>query len=197
MAKNALRLLAPYVAVLIFWCGLHSAWLTLIVYHLQILAWSRRDLKRVARGWDLRRFLIVALPCIVAGPITYLMLPVMVRVSVHSWLTLHGLSGMALVLMVPYYGLIHPPLEQAHWSSLRTHRRLGPIAHAAFASYHALVLGSLMRPAWILACVGVLWAASVLWKRTELRQNGGLVIPVLSQIFADGGLIAAAVLINS
>lgn len=195
--KWFLKALAPYVAVLVFWCGLHSAWAALLAYHFQILVWSRRDLRRVLSGWSLRLFLAIALPCVVAGPMTYLLLPFMAHVSVHSWLTSYGLSGAALLLMVPYYGLIHPFLEQAHWSSLRAQPRVGPLAHFMFAAYHVLVLASLMRTPWILLCFVILSVASVCWRWTEQRQQGGLLVPALSQVLADGGLVVAALLRNS
>ena len=194
MMKVLLKMLAPYAAVLIFWCGLHSAWAALLAYHFQILFWSRRDLRRGLSGWNLKMFLAVALPCIAAGPLTYLLLPYMTRVPVQTWLAAYGLTGVALLLMVPYYGLIHPFLEQAHWSSLRAQPRVGPLAHVLFAAYHVLVLVSLLRTPWILLCVAVLLTASIGWRWLEQRTRGGLLVPVLSQVLADSGLVVAALI---
>ena len=40
-AQRTLRLLAPYLAVGVFWYGFSSAWLAILAYHAQILLWSR------------------------------------------------------------------------------------------------------------------------------------------------------------
>ena len=186
-----LNMLAPYVAVLLFWCGLHSAWATLLAYHLQILLWSRHEVRRVLKGWNLRMFLLLALPCLATGPITFFLLPVMSRQPVQTWLAAFGLTGVALLVMIPYYGLVHPVLEQAHWGPLRGHPRLGPVAHVLFAGYHVLTVALLLRPPWIFACVGILWVTSQGWQRMAGRQQGGLLVPTLSQMLADSGMIVA------
>jgi len=186
-------MLAPYAAVLIFWCGLHSAWAALLAYHAQIFLWSRHDVRRVLAGWNPRLF-ILALPSLAAGPLTYFLLPLMSRQPVHAWLAAFGLTGWALLAMLPYYGLVHPVLEQAHWGPLRGHPRVGPLAHVLFAGYHALTVALLLRPPWILACVGVLWLSSVCWQRMAACRPGGLLVPALSQMMADAGLIVAALI---
>ncbi len=63
-----------------------------------------------------------------------------------------------MVAMVAYFGLVHPLLEQAHWTPLR---EATPIAHVAFAGYHMLVLASLLTVPWLAVCFVILTAASV------------------------------------
>jgi hypothetical protein len=187
-------MLAPYLAVVVFWCWLHDAWACILVYHAQILLWSRHELTHLRGGWDARMFWLVSAPGILAGGLAFLLLPAMSRMPVDSWLSMHGLSGMARLLMVPYFGVVHPLLEEAHWSSLRAQPRLGGAAHVLFAGYHVLVLGSLLRLPWVVACSGVLVLASVVWKRRASAAQGGPLIPALSHVIADSSLVIAAVL---
>ena len=183
----ALRLAAPYVAVGIFLCVLHNAWLALLAYHAQILAWRRVVRPELARPRP-SAALLFALPSALAGPVLYLLLPHITRTDVVGWLARHHLSGAALLLMIPYFGLVHPVLEQIHWGSLRERTVL---AHAAFAGYHLLVLGSLLTVPWLAACFAVLLAASLLWERMG-RRSGSVWPAIASQIAADLGVVLAA-----
>lgn len=194
MTRQISGMLVPWIAVLVFWTWLHSAWATIIAYHSLILLFSWSEMKHVARGWNLRMFLVFAMPCVLAGPLTWLLLPVMTGVPIRSWLSSYGLEGAALLLMVPYYGLIHPFIEQAHWSKLRRHSKLGLPASMMFAGYHGLVLSTLMRPVWVVVCVVVLSGTSITWRWMEERKTGGLLVPALTQVLADAGMILAALM---
>ncbi|MDY0109927.1 MAG: hypothetical protein RBT60_08335 [Candidatus Krumholzibacteria bacterium] len=191
-AALILKLLAPYVAVGLFWCLAGSAWLAILAYHVQILAWQRgrlssrlHDLLQPARR---RRLSTVALVAVLAGPALYVVLPHAARADLAVWLAGRGLSGWSLLLMLPYYGLVHPVLEQCHWYPLRGRTRLAPLL---FAGYHALVLGSLLRWPWLLACLAVLGAAAAFWRLCDERTGSGRV-SLLSHLLADAGVIIAA-----
>lgn len=208
MKPRLLGLLAPYLAVLIFWCGFESAWASLLAYHALILILSRRHLGRVAVGWRRRHLLLALLPSLATGPLVYSLLPSMVQLPIDAWLSAYGLSGLSRILMIPYFGVVHPVFEQAHWSSLRVYRAAGAgapapgvqvrahelVAHVAFAGYHVLVLASLMRPEWVVISFGVLVLASVAWRRLEQYAGGGLAVAACSHILVDSGLVLAAVL---
>lgn len=188
--KSVLKLLAPYLAVIVFWCVLRNAWLSILAYHAQILFWSRRDLERVGRGWDTRLFLLFALPCVLAGPAVYSLAPVMcTRMPISQWFRAFGLTGVGLTLMIPYFGVVHPLLEQAHWRGIRQH---GWAAHVAFGGYHVMVLMSLLPMTWTLFCFGVLWAASAAWHHVQCRTRSGLLVPCCAQVIADLGIVLAA-----
>ena len=185
-----LKLLAPYIAILIFWLGLNSAWATILAYHVQIVFWSWHRMPALVRGWNGRLFVTTVLPCLLAGPIAYLLLPCMTQPSgLPEWLAAHGLTGMRMTLMIPYFGIVHPLLEQAHWSDLRSR---GWIAHLAFAGYHAIVLVSLLTTPWLILCLGVLMAASAIWTLVGSRVHLGLLIPACGHICADSGIVVAA-----
>ena len=180
-------MLAPYFAVLVFWVGLSNAWLTIAAYHAQILFWwwreGTRPWKPIAR-WQL----LLALPTVATGPLTYFLLPLFLKVSLSSWLTAHHLTGVPFLLMIPYYGIVHPILEQIHWDPLR---QATPWAHGAFAAYHMLVLVSLLRAPWLILCFVILGAASLSWHEMS-RRGAGLLTPMLSHILADFGMVVAA-----
>jgi hypothetical protein len=180
------RLLAPYVAVGLFWCLLQDAWPAILAYHVQILFWSRRSF-RIPRRVPTRH-LALALPAALTGPVLYVLLPVITRIDLPTWLQAHGLSGRSLLLMVPYFAIVHPVLEQVHWAPLRQRTWL---AHPLFAGYHMLVLGSLVLPAWLALVFVVLTSASWVWLGMQQR-TGSLTVAVLSHILADSGVVIVA-----
>ncbi len=189
-------MLVPWAAVLAFWVGLRSAWATIVSYHALMLLFSWRRLPYSLKGWHRGQFLLHALPCLAAGPLTYVLLPVITKLPVAFWLSRHGLEGASLLLMVPWYGLVHPFIEQAHWGRLRAIPGNGIPAAVMFAGYHGLVLQSLMKPLWVAVCVVVLFGTSFAWRRIE-RRAGGLLVPALTQVLADAGMILAALASNT
>ena len=116
--KCLLKLLAPYLAVTLFWCVWPNAWFAILAYHAQILAWVRPDLRgmRWAKG---RGGMLLAIPTVLAGPAVYILLPMITRTDLSAWLNTYRVSGSSLLLMIPYFGLVHPVMEQMHWHSLR------------------------------------------------------------------------------
>jgi hypothetical protein len=190
-----LRFVAPHLAVLFFWCWRHDAWGCILAYHAQILFWSRHDAGRLLQGWNARRFWIVAAPAALAGPLAYFLLPHLVRQPLVAWLAAHGLSGIAWMLLVPYFGLVHPVLEELHWGPLRARPGTAAAAHLLFASYHALVLVSLLHLPGVVLCCVLLAAASVVWGRLTTAAQGGLLLPSLSHLLADSSLVVAAALL--
>lgn len=185
--KTALKLLAPYLAVLVFWNGLANGWLAILAYHAQILFWlpKRRAVSPTPVGI---RALKWALPMALAGPALYFLLPFITRVELSAWLSDHRLSGWSLAAMIPYFGLVHPILEQRHWGPLRERTAW---AHPFFAGYHALVLASLLSGPWLALCLAVLLVASGAWHVMTMRF-GGLTVPTSSHVLADLGVVLAA-----
>jgi hypothetical protein len=186
--KLTLKLLAPYIAVAIFWCVLENAWLAILAYHIQILIGSRRRLGTLARGGNRRAFMVTAIPSVLVGPLLYFLLPSIASVPVAEWLARYHLAGLSFVLMIPYFGVIHPMLEQMHWSGLRER---SPGGHAVFAGYHVIVLYTLLPPLWLALSFAVLVLASAGWQRIA-KTTGGLAVPCVAHVLADLGIIFAA-----
>jgi membrane protease YdiL (CAAX protease family) len=185
--KQILKLLAPYFAVGVFWCIFSNAWLAIFAYHIQILIWSRHELYEMRRPSS-KRIMLIALPTVVAGPLLYFLLPYITHVDLSAWLKSYHLSGTSFLLMIPYFGLIHPLLEQMHWHQLREETVL---SHPTFAGYHILVLFSLLTIPWLLLCFAVLMVASVTWQYAA-RFTRSLAVPTFSHILADLGVVLAA-----
>ncbi len=187
--RGLLKLLAPYVAVGVFWCGLSNAWLAILAYHAQIAFWlwfhrgPRRSWRPVSK-----RSLLLASSTAATGPLLYFLLPHVTGTELSVWLTEHHLSRLLLLPMIPYFGFVHPVLEQLHWQPLREKT---PWAHPVFAGYHMLVLGSLLVPLWLIICFAVLTAASFVWHEMS-RRDAGLVLPCISHVLADLGVVLVA-----
>jgi len=185
--KLLLKLLAPYLAVGICWCILKNGWLAILSYHLQILFWSRRSWAGL-RWPNCKRIMLAAMPTAIAGPLLYFLLPYVTHTGLAAWLENYKLSGLSLVLMIPYFGIIHPFLEQLHWEPLREQ---SPVSHLIFAGYHMMVLYSLIKTPWLIMCFITLGAASIVWQQLT-RRSESLSIAVLSHILADLGIILTA-----
>jgi hypothetical protein len=182
-----LKLLAPYIAVVVFWCLWPNAWLAILAYHVQIVLWRTPRLHE-ARGFRRPKAVALVLPTVLTGPVLYVLLPFITRTDISSWLAAHRLSGVSLLCMIPYFGLVHPVLEQIHWHPLRQETAW---FHPVFGGYHIVVLGSLLTIPWLILCLCVLVAASLAWKRMT-RATGSLIVPAVSHSLADLGVIVAA-----
>jgi len=132
--------------------------------------------------------MLLALPTALTGPLVYFLLPYIVHADLSSWLAGHHLSHLSLTAMVPYFGLLHPLLEQLHWGPLREST---PLAHPLFAGYHMLVLHSLLTLPWLILCFIVLATASFTWQQIA-KRSGSLALPVASHALADLGVAIAA-----
>ena len=186
-----LRVLAPYLALAVGWFGFQNAWLTIILYHAQIVFWLLYDrgMSNATSQTQNSSYHLwwAALPAAAAGPALYFLLPHITHTDLLSWLAEYQLDGRRLLFMIPYFGLVHPVLEQRHWSRLR---QQSSAAHGAFAAYHALVLYSLLAWPWVLLTLAVLVGASIAW--AFLTKRWGLAVPILSHSAADLGVVAAA-----
>lgn len=183
-----LKLLAPYFAVGIFWCGLENAWLALVAYHVQILAWSWRRIPMVARGRHPRAALLWGVLFALAGPVVYLLLPHITTTGLGTWCARYGITDANWIWMIPYFGILHPILEEAHWEDLRSRT---PIAHPCFAAYHVLVLLTLFPYPWLAATFLMLSAVSMFWHHVTRRYRGSFV-PIVTHVLADLGIVVAA-----
>ncbi|MBD3236997.1 MAG: hypothetical protein GF330_09855 [Candidatus Eisenbacteria bacterium] len=187
---------APFVAIGMGLYLLHDAWITILLYHALIILGGicvPRRLAVLRKGFSPAWLLRLGLPAALAGPLLLLLedpalLP---GLELRVWFADHGLSGTSLLLFLPYYGLLHPFIEQFHWDVLRRDRRLGALAHPLFAAYHLLVLVLLLRPVWAAVSFALLLGASWTWAHTRERL-GGLATVAVSHLFADAALVSAA-----
>ena len=100
------------------------------------------------------------------------------------------LSRTTILWLLPYFGLVHPWLEQLHWQPLRER---GAWAHLLFAGYHVWVLLALTSWPWLVFIFLLLAAVSWLW-RTLTACAGNLIPAYLSHALADVGIVVAVCL---
>lgn len=190
-----LRLLAPYLAVLVGMVGFHNAWLAVVLYHLLIVATARGHwrLGRLRQGWHAVGWLGVATSA-GAGGVIYLLWPWIggSTSALTSWLESYGLSRQAFLILLPYFSLAHPVLEELHWSAIRREGEFPPwLAHCAFAGYHLVVLSTLVAPLWLPVVFVVLSGSSAVWARIDSHFDGAA-MPLASHAAADIAIIVAA-----
>jgi tetrahydromethanopterin S-methyltransferase subunit C len=184
-----LKVLAPYFAVGVFWALFQNAWLSIIAYHAQIVLWN---FKRIKTEKFLLNKLSVGLVILsaFAGVFIYFMLPHITNKSLNDWFLEYKISNRSIYFLIPYFGIVHPFLEQKHWKGIRDTTLF---SHIAFAGYHAVVLVTLLKVEWVLVSLGVLLSISFFWKFVN-DKNGSDSATILSHIFADFGIILAAFL---
>ena len=188
-ATRILKYAAPYIAVAICWFWLSNAWLAIIAYHGQILLWARLRLPMP----DLpprTPWLLAILPALLVGPLLYLLLPHLSGGHLAPWLAQHHITRTSLLIMLPYFGIIHPWIEQTHWNDLR---RDGLPAHLLFAAYHVAVLAQMAAWPWLLLVFAVLAAVSWFWALLT-RRTGSLTPAYCTHALADLGIVLAAIL---
>ncbi|WP_372799292.1 type II CAAX prenyl endopeptidase Rce1 family protein [Pontiella sp.] len=185
----------PYAAVLLGMRGLGSAWAAILLYHAGIVLFlflrkSSSVWKPIGRGYG--PLLIPAvLLCALAAPAVYFMWPWLAspNMSLPAWLAEYGLTGYSWALLVPWFSVVHPVLEEMHWRGLAPENKKGFCgADFLFAGYHILVLYELVYWPWLFMVFAVLAGSSLFWRRTAERY-GGFLLPVLSHAAADAGVM--------
>lgn len=184
--REGLRMAAPYIAVGIFWVWLKNAWMAIFVYHAQIavLNWPIPRPRPALNRWQLA----LILPAVLAGPLVYFLLPSIAKTDLGRWMEGYGLNGVALGLLIPYFGLIHPWLEQQNWHNLwERFWWSAPV----FAGYHMLVLYELLELSGLVLVFVVLTGAAFMWGRLA-KLSGSCCANTMMHAFADFGIILAA-----
>ena len=199
---NLLGALVPYLAVLIGMTLFKSAWLTIGLYHAGVIAFLliRKPDRFWARLWTGVRSPLTGpavLVCALAAPIIYFMWPLFATLGVGlaDWLAWYGLTGWAWIVFIPYFSIVHPILEEAHWRELDPHD--GPLlcrGDFLFAGYHLLVLYELIHWPWLLFIFGVLAGSSAFW-RWAARRFGGYGLGLATHAAADAGVMLGACLL--
>lgn len=191
-----LAALVPYIAVLIGMMLFKSAWLAVALYHVGIVAFlvARKNSSLWQTLWAGARnplTLPAALACALAAPLIYFMWPFF-RASesiLPEWLAAYGLTGWSWILLIPYFSIVHPIMEEAHWRE--TAPRSAPLiwwGDYLFAGYHVLVLHKLLYWPWLVLVFGVLVGASMFWRWAANRFNG-YAVPILTHAAADAGVL--------
>jgi len=197
-----LKLLAasvPYVAVLLGMYVFNSAWLAILLYHAGIigfLVWRKPPnlWKKLWGGYKTPLLVPGVLICAMACPVVYFMWPLL-SVSdsaLPEWLAHYGLTGISWLLMIPYFSIVHPMMEEVYWRGLAPDPVKGLTwLDFAFAGYHVVVLCQLIKAPWLLFIFAVLMGSSVFW-RWATDRFGGFGLPLLTHAAADAGVVMGA-----
>lgn len=193
-----LAALLPYVAVLIGMYVLSNAWLAMLLYHLGIMVFiflrkSPAFSKTLWFGFDRVLTIPAILVCAMAAPIVYFLWPwFSVSDSILSdWLSLYGLTGFSWILLIPYFSIVHPVLEEIHWRNIAPKRFVWLCwQDLAFAGYHILVLFQLFHWPWLFLVFAVLTGSSAFW-RWVAQRTGGYGLTILTHAVADAGVVTA------
>ncbi len=186
----------PYVAVLVGMYVFNSAWLAILLYHLGVVAFlfCRKPKNLWQRMWAGTKspWLIPGLlVCAMAAPAVYFMWPwfAVSEFILPEWLARYGLTGWAWLLLIPYFSLVHPVLEEIHWRGISPERATGICwQDLLFAGYHMLVLFQLIRWPWLFLIFGILAGSSVFW-RWVAGRFGGYGLPILTHTVADVAVV--------
>jgi len=187
-----------YLAVILGFCILHSASITLAIYYGGIVAYvaltrNTAAARSLLRGWSPCLGLAAITVFAAAGPVMYLLWPLAVRpdVDVPAWFAARGLAGPGFWLFAASAAFFNPAMEETLWRGCLTDNPRRPSwIDAAFAGYHIFVMLPLVTlPFCILAFI-ILGAAS--WfLRCVQAQTAGLAACYLAHTAADLTIIAA------
>lgn len=195
---NLFAMLLPYIAVLIGLYWFHSAWWAIGLYHIGILGFMgyRRPkglLQKLRTGITAKLLVPGLLVCSLAGPVVYFMWPWFSASGnvLPDWMSRYGLTGWKWLVLIPYFSIVHPVLEELHWQEVSPQRFVWACPQDfLFAGYHVLVLFQLMMWPWLIMVFAVLLTSSVFWRWTADRL-GGYALPVLTHAMADAAVVVA------
>ncbi len=197
---NLAAALIPYAGVLLGMYVFHSAWLAILLYHAGIIAFLfyRKSEKPWQRMWAGMKFPLLVpglIACAMAAPVVYFMWPwfSVSETVLPEWLARYGLTGWAWLLLIPYFSIVHPVLEEIHWRGISSD--FAPSIcwqDLLFAGYHVLVLFQLIRWPWLFLVFGVLAGSSVFWRWSAARF-GGYGFPILTHAVADAAVVVGVI----
>ncbi len=202
--KSFLRSIAPFIPFLIIglgWLLTNNAWVTLLGYHLGLLgvlllARQTDTASKLSRGGQPVLMVLTILAGAAAGILLFVLYPALgIEPGLGGALARSGLSGLTWPPFILYYSLVNPCLEEWYWRGyLGGPDRRPTISDVCYAGYHPIVLSSFMSWPWLILEFLVLLGAAWLWRQIAHR-TGGLLIPLLSHLSADAGLILAIYLL--
>jgi hypothetical protein len=133
------------------------------------------------------------LACALSAPVVYFLWPWLAAGDgiLPQWLARYGLSGTAWLMLIPYFSIVHPILEEIHWRGLAPEKPTWLcLQDLLFAGYHVLVLFQLVYWPWLFLVFGVLVGSSIFWRWAAQRFGGGG-LPILTHAAADAGVVLA------
>jgi len=198
--KN-LFLLLPYITIITGLYVLHNIWIAMLSYHLSILLiaiFTKKlpKFKKLVKGWSLPLTIIFTLGCAVNGFLIYYLWPYISGCcDLAVKLAELGLNDSNWLLLIMYYSIITPWLEEFFWRDLLASKsKLPDISDVLFAGYHLFVLALFIKAFFLPIVFITLLSAAWFWRFIS-RKLDGLLIPVISHTAADISTILAVYLL--
>lgn len=201
--NNLLLLLLPYITIIPGLYIFHNLWMAMVSYHAAILlitVFGRKQFRfqKLVRGWSFSHSVVITLGCAANGFLVYYLWSFISQTGsdLANILAELGLNAGNWFLLILYYSLITPWLEEFFWRDLLPSRLKYPIlSDVFFAGYHFFVLLLFIKPIFAFAAFLSLLAGAFNWRRLAVRLDG-LLVPVLSHLVADFSTILAVYLLT-
>ena len=198
--KN-LFLLLPCITIITSLYVLHNIWIAMVSYHISILfiAIFTKNLskfKMLIKGWSLSLTILFTLGCAVNGVLIYYLWPFISSCGdLGLKLATLGLNDSNWLLLILYYSIITPWLEEFFWRDLLASKSKFPdLSDVLFAGYHLFVLALFIKAFFLPVIFITLLSAAWVWRFVS-RKSDGLLIPVISHTAADVSTILAVYLL--
>lgn len=195
-----MKWIAPLAAYLAVGMGLflfHSAWITLLVFHLVIvtsllLAKPALPLRILFTSTDIKWIVFTVLLCGSSGIIVYFLWDYTGMVTSLSLQTeTLGLNSSTWPLFILYFSLANPLIEEYFWRGyLGSPTEDLYISDFAYSGFHGLILWNRMKTDGIAYMLAILVLAGWFWRQIA-RKDRGLLAPVLGHMAADFSILLA------
>lgn len=153
--------------------------------------------KKLVQGWSFSHSVFITIGCAVNGVLVYYLWPFISPAGSDLSFKLAelGLNDSNWILLILYYSLITPWLEEFYWRDLLPSNLKHPIlSDLFFAGYHFFVLLLFIKPVFALvAFITLFWGANY-WRKLSTKLDG-LLVPLISHIAADVSTIIAVYLL--
>ncbi|MBC8393455.1 MAG: CPBP family intramembrane metalloprotease [Deltaproteobacteria bacterium] len=193
-----ISIFVPYVAVLVGLCVLKNAWIAIGLYHFGMtvfLVTGNRStlLKKAYTGWNFAATVIGILMSAMIFPIIFFFWKLMQleNMPLNTVLSNFGLHGTSWFFFMIYFSTVQPLLEELYWRGYLVHgNKCFSWTDLAFAGYHILVLAWFVKLPWLVIAFVLLTLTAYIWRYLAFKYEG-LIVPLLSHVAADIGIIAA------
>lgn len=203
--KNNRNWLAPILPYLAVWAGLFlfkNAWLAMIGFHVSILLTlavvrSKLPINILFKSKSPRWIIVSVLLGSGGGIGLYFLWDVFgIANNLHAQLKSMGLdSSSSWFAFIAYFALVNPFIEEYFWRAYLGSTTKGfSIGDVVYAGYHGLVLINMVHPVSLIFALTCLTFIGWFWRQI-VREDSGLLVPVLGHMAADFTILLTVYLI--
>jgi len=188
--------LLPYTAVAIGLYGFRSAFAAMAAYHIgaiTLVLSKRRSCTATKRAGARLWMITAAIVCSMGGVIFYFLWPYLNTdpLEIGRKLADFGISRNIWPYLALYFCLVNATTEEFFWRGYLGTETPTPVFNDfLFGGYHALVLIAFTSVVWTIPVIVACAFAGWLWRMIK-KKSGGLLVPVITHIFADVSIVMA------